>query len=207
MKFARNAFGLAIPPSVRALRSIPVQAPPVVDTHTVDMPMSLHPTCLDACGAMIAVGTRQGPVIVFHVGPAERSLKGNDHPSRHGGGENPQRNDGGGGGNQDCATVYRAYGSLSKGEGPISDVVLDRSKLLAAGRCSGVDGGDGRPVIRYVTRLCSTSYASFNLKVLTASGYPGEKRREEKEQAPLLYPGDINFLDPPHSLYYQLPVG
>lgn len=143
MKFVRNAFGLGIPPSVRALRSIPIQAPPVVDTHTVDMPMSLYPTCLDACGAMVAVGTRQGPVIVFYVGPAERSSKGNDPPSRQDGVDR---------GNQDSATVYRAYGSLSKGEGPISDVVLDRSKLLAAGRCSGVDGGDGRPVIRYVTK-------------------------------------------------------
>lgn len=119
---------------------------------------------------MVAVGTRQGPVIIFHVGPTERSSKGNDPPSRHDGSENPQRDDRD---NQDCATVYRAYGSLSKGEGPISDVVLDRSKLLVAGRCSGVDGGDGRPVIRCVTKRYSTSYAPYNLKRLTASGYPG----------------------------------
>lgn len=46
-----------------------------------------------------------------------------------------------------CGSVTRVYGSLADGTGPISSVILDRAKVIAAGRGSRRNGGGF--VIRY----------------------------------------------------------
>ncbi|CAM9112831.1 unnamed protein product, partial [Sphacelaria rigidula] len=40
-------------------------AAPITDTETVEMPVPLFPTCIDTCGCMVALGTREGPVLLF----------------------------------------------------------------------------------------------------------------------------------------------
>lgn len=154
------------------------------------MPVPLYPTCIDSCGLMVAVGTREGPVILFHVGPrhasgpcstmpvrkkphhetnepspavtSTRRSSSNNSGRSHGRGNRPDgqagsavralRNfsrdtastspgrvtggGGGGGGGATATTVIRVYGSLAGGDGPISAVLLDRSKVIAAGRGS-----------------------------------------------------------------------
>lgn len=60
-------------PPTALMRMFILQASPVTDTEKISMPVPLFPTCLDACGCMVAVGTRAGPVIIFDVGPQQES--------------------------------------------------------------------------------------------------------------------------------------
>lgn len=173
------------------------------------MPVPLYPTCLDVCGCMVALGTREGPVLLFDVGrrhagaaappSSEGRLKpsadvaaapagrvpvatataataaaaaaagssklvgstggsGSGRDTRHGGSPadlanategavstSTSTNTGGADGNSGNAnsssSVTRVYGSLRDGTGPISAVVLDRAKVIAAGRGSRKSGG------------------------------------------------------------------
>lgn len=106
------------------------------------MPVPLSPTCLDARGCMVALGTREGPVILFDVSlrppPISRALGALSGRTNGGGG------DGSGSGG---TAVTRVYGSLAGGEGPVSAVLLDRAKVIAAGRGSRRSGGGF--VVRY----------------------------------------------------------
>lgn len=151
------------------------QTPPVTDTRTVDMPVPLYPTCLDIYGCMVALGTREGPVLLFDVGPPDDArsfappppLLGGRRPhletvassSGHGGSGGNRSggvsNDSSGGsrsnsggssssissGRGTSTSVTRVYGSLADGTGPVSSVILDRAKLIAAGRGSRRSGG------------------------------------------------------------------
>lgn len=159
------------------------------------MPVPLYPTCLDVCGCMVALGTREGPVLLFDVGPRssgatspsskaglkpdavaaaasassnfDGSTSRDDNSSRgiwHGGspthvasaaGEaastcsrasdststRSRGPDGDGGSTPSSSAVTRVYGSLADGTGPISSVILDRAKVIAAGRGSRRSGG------------------------------------------------------------------
>lgn len=159
------------------------------------MPVPLYPTCLDVCGCMVALGTREGPVLLFDVGPRPSgatlpSLKGGLKPravatavpatiagaaagaasskfggrdgstrgTRHGGnptdvanaaeaaaGASTSASSGGAGRDSGSSAsssyVTRVYGSLADGTGPISSVILDRAKVVAAGRGSRRSGG------------------------------------------------------------------
>lgn len=162
------------------------------------MPVPLYPTCLDVCGCMVALGTREGPVLLFDVGPrpsggaapasskerlkpravaatagttaaaaasaspssklgGSTSRDDSNRESRRGGsrphtataagtaasmGTSTSGGTGRDGGNTTCcASVTRVYGSLADGTGPISSVILDRAKVIAAGRGSRRSGG------------------------------------------------------------------
>ena len=153
------------------------------------MPVPLYPTCLDVCGCMVALGTREGPVLLFDVGPrpsddapARSSREGlklrvvaaaASTPSKFGGStcRDDSSRDTCGGGSRDLpaspagatagigaatsgsgvsedggnktssVSVTRVYGSLTDGTGPISSVILDRAKVIAAGRGSRRSGG------------------------------------------------------------------
>eukprot|EP00752_Nemacystus_decipiens_P007104 g6366.t1 len=175
-------------------------SPPVTNTETVEMPVPLHPTCLDVRGCMVALGTREGPVLLFDVGPrpsgaappsSKEGLRlpdvagagttaaaaasasatssefggstSRDHSRRdirRGGGSTHAASAAGaaansvgtsttgrGGKGEDrgsagsSASVTRVYGSLADGTGPVSSVILDRAKVIAAGRGSRISGG------------------------------------------------------------------
>ncbi|CAN0501984.1 unnamed protein product, partial [Ectocarpus sp. 12 AP-2014] len=157
--------------------------PPVTSTETIDTPVPLYPTCLDACGNMVALGTREGPVLLFDTTYGGGGSGGGGGRSGGGGG--------GGGGSERChdgvppaletnaiaersvmtpraaaaarvpgkavtpttalagssnrsgstASVTRVYGSLADGTGPTTAVLLDRAKVIAAGRGSRRSGG------------------------------------------------------------------
>lgn len=137
------------PRTLMLLLYVVVQTPPVTDTDTVDMPVPLHPACLDVCGCMVALGTREGPVILFDVGPRDARRTG---PPPMQIGKRPRRetissasghgdSSGDGSGGSTRTSVTRVYGSLADGTGPISSVILDRAKLIAAGRGSRRNGG------------------------------------------------------------------
>ncbi|CAM9998905.1 unnamed protein product, partial [Hapterophycus canaliculatus] len=138
--------------------------PPVAHSETVKMPVApMYPTCLHACGCMVAVGTREGPVLLFDVGPqlpceaaaaGIRSASTVSSASIGGGGGGSSSGGKGGDSCEGAASVtrvYRVYGSLADGTGPASSVLLDRAKVIAAGcgsrrsgggyviRCAGVD--------------------------------------------------------------------
>lgn len=188
------------------------KTPPVTDTETVEMPVPLFPTCIDACGCMVAVGTREGPVILFDVGTASgyerataagnqrgprgrgtapsvagctaggRTSTANNSNSNNfisnnifysntsGGNNNSNSNSNGnsgqssnsstscngggrgrGRGGGTTTTAVSVYGSLADRLGPISAVLLDRAKVVAAGRGSRRTGGGY--VIRCVIML------------------------------------------------------
>lgn len=160
----RLAYHRALPPSMRAL-----QQTPVTSTETIDTPVPLYPTCLDACGNMVALGTREGPVLLFDT---TSSGGGGGSSGRCRGGTPPalettaaaERSamtpraaaaarvpgkvatpttalDGSSNRSESTASVTRVYGSLADGTGPTTAVLLDRAKVIAAGRGSRRSGG------------------------------------------------------------------
>lgn len=155
----------------------------MTNPETIDTPVPLYPTCLDACGNMVALGTREGPVLLFDTtssggggggvssgrcrdgGPpaietnaaAERSaitpraaaaarVPGKAAtPTTASDGSSSSRS-------ESTASVTRVYGSLADGTGPTTAVLLDRAKVIAAGRGSRRSGGGF--VIRYDLFFC-----------------------------------------------------
>ncbi|CAB1118693.1 unnamed protein product [Ectocarpus sp. CCAP 1310/34] len=148
--------------------------PPVTNTETIDTPVPLYPTCLDTCGNMVALGTREGPVLLFHT---TNGSGGGGGGGSGGGGSSGSYRDGAplaletnaaagrsamtppaarapgkaatpttalaGSSNRSgsTASVTRAYGSLADGTGPTTAVLVDRAKVIAAGRGSRRSGG------------------------------------------------------------------
>ncbi|CAM9138553.1 unnamed protein product [Ectocarpus sp. 4 AP-2014] len=152
--------------------------PPVTSTEIIDTPVPLYPTCLDACGNMVALGTREGPVLLFDT--TYGSGGGGGGGGSGGGGSSGNCRDGAppaletnavagrstmtpgvaaaarvpgkaatptialaGSSNrsESTASVTRVYGSLADETGPITAVLLDRAKVIAAGRGSRRSGG------------------------------------------------------------------
>lgn len=116
---------LKIPLSILAsavLHYLYFQAAPITDTETVEMPVPLFPTCIDTCGCMVALGTREGPVLLFDLSPRDQEQEQERHHQKQ------QASNG--------SKVVRVYGSLSAGEGPVASVLLDRAKVVVAGRLS-----------------------------------------------------------------------
>ncbi|CAN0311575.1 unnamed protein product [Ectocarpus sp. 8 AP-2014] len=151
--------------------------PPVTKTVTIDTPVPLYPTCLDTCGNMVALGTREGPVLLFDT------TSGSGGGDSGGGGRNGRSGrcrdgappaletnaaaersamtpraaaaarvpgkvatpttalDGSRNRSESTASVTRVYGSLADGTGPTTAVLLDRAKVIAAGRGSRRSGG------------------------------------------------------------------
>lgn len=98
----------------------------MTDTKTVEMPVPLFPTCIDTCGCMVALGTREGPVLLFDLSPRHQQPDQDQDQERHH--QKQQASNG--------SKVVRVYGSLSAGEGPVASVLLDRAKVVVAGRLS-----------------------------------------------------------------------
>ncbi|CBJ30529.1 hypothetical protein Esi_0199_0006 [Ectocarpus siliculosus] len=89
--------------------------PPVTSTETIDTPVPLYPTCLDACAAAARVPGKAATPTTALNRSSNRS--------------------------ESTASVTRVYGSLADGTGPTTAVLLDRAKVIAAGRGSRRSGG------------------------------------------------------------------
>lgn len=160
------------------------------------MPVPLSPTCLDARGYMVALGTREGPVILFDVSlrpPPISRASGALSGSANGGG-----GDGSGSGG---ASVTRVYGSLAGGEGPVSAVLLDRAKVIAAGRGSRRSGGGF--VVRYdfvhkgvgeVVQNKGMVFPSASITVITVKIFVNDKQTAAECGPTLIQaPGEYNL--------------
>ncbi|CAN0100169.1 unnamed protein product [Scytosiphon promiscuus] len=84
-----------------------------------------------------------------------------------GGGGGGSRGEGSGESAASGTRVYRVYGSLADGTGPVSSVLLDRAKVIAAGRGSRRSGGG------YVIRI----YAVDSTRLLRTLRCLGEVSR------------------------------
>ncbi|CAN0114123.1 unnamed protein product [Ectocarpus sp. 6 AP-2014] len=155
--------------------------PPVTSTETIDTPVPLYPTCLDACGNMVALGTREGPVLLFDITSGGSGGSGGGGGGSGGGGSSGSCRDGAppaletsaasersaitpraaaaaarvpgkaatpttalnrsSNRSESTSSVTRVYGSLADGTGPTTAVLLDRAKVIAAGRGSRRSGG------------------------------------------------------------------